>query len=105
MLAITMIAINCVITESLESFPILFKMNSKSHVYFISVLPAFTLLGGDNNYVRPYLRAKAQISYAIVYKRRWQYILCKPPSYPIWAIGSTSKGRGAGAWEGEFVKV
>ena len=81
MLAITMIAINCVIPESLESFPILFKMNSKSHVYFTSVLPVFTLLGGDNNYVRPYLRAKAQISYAIVYKRRWQYILCKPPSY------------------------
>jgi len=50
-LAITMIAINCVIPESLESFPILFKMNSKSHVYFTSVLPAFTLLGGDNNYV------------------------------------------------------
>ena len=51
MLAITMIAINCVIPESLESFPILFKMNSKRHVYFTSVLPAFTLLGGDNNYV------------------------------------------------------
>ena len=50
MLAITMIAINCVI-QSLESFPILFKMNSKSHVYFTSILSAFTLLGGDNNYV------------------------------------------------------
>ena len=24
---------------------------------------------------------------------------------PIWAIGSTSKGRGAGAWEGGFAKV
>jgi len=24
---------------------------------------------------------------------------------PIWAIGSTFKGRGAGAWEGEFAKV
>ena len=51
MLAITMIAINCVIPESLESFPILFKMNSKSHVYFTSILSAFTLSGGDNNYV------------------------------------------------------
>lgn len=48
MLSITMIAINCVIPESLEPFPILFKMNSKSHVSFTSVLPAFTLLGGDN---------------------------------------------------------
>jgi hypothetical protein len=68
-LAITMIAINCVIPESLESFPILFKMNSKSHVSFTSVLPAFTLLGGDNNYVA--LPCRIDI-----------YILCHAPPIP-----------------------
>ena len=71
MLAITMIAINCVIPESLESFPILFKMNSKSHVSFTSVLPAFTLLGGDNNYVTLPCRKYIYI-----------YTLCHAPPIP-----------------------